>query len=84
MSFFDDLLTYELCFPGAVTGSTEVECPHCGELLTIRVNDPMGEEVYRCRQCSGDFEVDWGEGQVRYDNKIQITFDITLDDENES
>jgi hypothetical protein len=42
MSLFDDLMLYELCFPGVVTGSTEVECPHCGELLTIRVNDPLG------------------------------------------
>ena len=23
----------ELCFPGAVTSKTEVECPHCGELV---------------------------------------------------
>jgi DNA-directed RNA polymerase subunit RPC12/RpoP len=64
---FDDLVFYELCFPGAVTGSTEVECPHCNELLTVPVNDPMGEESYQCRQCSGVFEVDWVEGQVRYD-----------------
>ena len=48
MSLFDDLINYELCFPGAVTGSTEVEFPHCGELLTVRVNDPMGEESYQC------------------------------------
>ena len=80
----DDLINYELCFPGAVTGSTEVECPHCGELLTARVNDPMGEESYQCTECSGAFEVDWGEGQVRYDNKNQTSCDITLDDENDS
>ena len=61
---FDDLVFYELCFPGAVTGSTEVECPHCNELLTVPVNDPMGEESY---QCSAAFEVDWGEWRVRYD-----------------
>ena len=35
------LINYELCFPGAVIGSTEVECPHCGELLNLPVNDPM-------------------------------------------
>ena len=39
---------------------------HCDELLTIRVNDPMGEEVYQCAECAGTFEVNWGEGQVRY------------------
>jgi hypothetical protein len=27
MSLSDDLINYELCFPEAVTGSTEVECP---------------------------------------------------------
>ena len=43
----DDLINYELIFPGAVTGSTEVECPHCGELLNVPVNDPMGEESYQ-------------------------------------
>jgi hypothetical protein len=32
---------------GAVTGSTELNCPHCGELLTAGVNDPMGEEQVR-------------------------------------
>ena len=50
--------------PGSVSGSTEINCPHCGELLTAGVNEPFGEESY---QCSGVFEVAWGEGQVRYD-----------------
>jgi hypothetical protein len=27
----DDLIAYELCFPGAVTGAAEINCPHCGE-----------------------------------------------------
>ena len=66
MSIFEDFLMYELCFPGAVTGETEVECPYCQELLTVAVNDPMGEEVYQCAECAGTFEVNWGEGQVRY------------------
>ena len=44
----DDLINYELCFPGAVTGSKEVECQHCGEVLTVPVDDPMGEESYQC------------------------------------
>ena len=35
MSLFDDLITYELCFPGAVTGETELDCPYCQELLTV-------------------------------------------------
>ena len=36
MSLFHDLINYELCFPGAVTGSTEVECPHRVEPLAVR------------------------------------------------
>ena len=61
MSLFNDIITYELCFPGAVTGSTEVECPHCGELLTVPVNDPMVEESYQCGECGGVFDVDRGD-----------------------
>jgi len=61
MTLFDDLITYELCFPGAVTGSTEVECPHCGELLTVPVDDLMGEESYLCGECGGVIDADWGE-----------------------
>jgi hypothetical protein len=38
----DDLCAYEICFPGAITGETEVTCPHCNELLTVPVDDPMG------------------------------------------
>jgi hypothetical protein len=26
MSLFDDLITYELCFPGAISGATEIAC----------------------------------------------------------
>ena len=62
----DDLINYELIFPGAVTGSTEVECPHCDELLTVPVNDPMGEESYQCCQCGGAFDVDWGTRVVTF------------------
>ena len=41
-------------------------CDLTQELLTVAVNDPMGEEVYQCCECTGTFEVDWGEGVVRY------------------
>ena len=44
----DDLINYELCFPEAVTGSTEINCPHCSEVLTVSVEDPMGTESYQC------------------------------------
>ena len=66
MSLSDDIINSERCFPGAVTGSTEVECPHCGELLTVPVNDPMGEESYQCCKCGGVFDADWGEGTISH------------------
>ena len=66
---FDDLINYELCVPGAVTGSTEVECPHCGELLTVPVDAPMGRDTFQCCECAGGFDVDWGEGVVRFSPK---------------
>ncbi len=62
----DDLINYELCFPGAVTGETEIQCPYCQELLTVPVNDPLGEESYACCECGGVFNVDWAEGSVKY------------------
>ena len=62
---FDDLINYELCFPGAVTGSTEVEYPHSEKLLTVHVDDPMGEESFQCCECGGGFDVDWGEGVMK-------------------
>jgi len=65
----DDLMTYELCIPGSVTGSTEIKRPHSGAPLTARVNDPTGEDAYQCGEYSGTFEDDWGEGQVRYDSQ---------------
>ncbi len=55
----DIVLLYEACFPGSVTGSTELDCPHCGTLLTVPVNDPMGQESYHCGNCQGTFDVDW-------------------------
>lgn len=63
----DDFINYELCFPGAVTGETEIKCPYCLELLTVPVNDPLGEESYVCCECSGVFDVNWAEGSVRYE-----------------
>jgi len=66
VSLFDDLINYELCFPGAVTGSTDVECPHCGEVLTVPVDHPMGQDTFQCGQCGCNFDVDWGESVVRF------------------
>ena len=76
MSLFNDLLNYELCFPGAVTGSTEVECPHCEELLTVPVDDPMGQDTFQCCQCGGNFGVDWAEGTVTPWLQLEVTVDV--------
>jgi hypothetical protein len=59
-----DLFLYELCFPGAVTGEAEVNCPCCKNLVTLPVGDPMGAESYICPACDETFDVDWGEGTV--------------------
>ena len=71
MSLFDELFNYELGFPGAVTGSTEVDCPHCEELLTVPVDDPMGRDTFQCSECCGNFDVDWDEGVVRFEPRIR-------------
>lgn len=56
----DDPWLYELCFPGAITGETEVSCPHCGACLTVAVEDPMGVLSVCCSQCGREFTVDLG------------------------
>jgi hypothetical protein len=62
-----DPLIYEFCFPGGLTGETEISCPLCKTLLTVPVNDPLGEESYLCCQCQKGFVVDWANGQVTAD-----------------
>jgi len=66
MDELDPITMYELCFSGAVTGSTEVACPHCKELLTMNVDDPMGTYALRCCQCDGEFTVDLAAGEVHW------------------
>jgi len=50
MSLSDDIINYELCFPGAVTGETEVECPYCLELFTLRRPDPTRRWAWGVRR----------------------------------
>ncbi len=68
-----DPLTYELCFPGGLTGETEISCPNCDALLTVPVNDPNGEESYQCCQCQKGFVVDWASGQVTASANVTIS-----------
>ncbi|MDA9858971.1 hypothetical protein N9D23_12695 [Rubripirellula sp.] len=84
MSLFNDLINFELCFPGAVTGSTEVECPHCDELLTVPVDDPMGQDAFQCCQCGGNFDVDWAEGTVTPWLQLELTVDVEPEVSNEA
>jgi hypothetical protein len=60
-----DPLTYELCFPGGLTGETEILCPQCDTLLTVSVDDPNGSKGYRCDECGAGFVVNWSDGQAR-------------------
>ena len=53
---------YELCFPGAVSGEAEVNCPKCGVMLTVSVDDPMRSQTYRCGSCNTVFKVNWAAG----------------------
>lgn len=63
----EDLINFELCFPGSLTGETEIECPYCRELLTVPVDDPLGEDTFACCECGGVFEVNWAESRVKYE-----------------
>ena len=59
-------IPYEPSFSGAVTGSTEMECSYCGELLPVADEDPTGERSHHCCECVDRCELDWGEGTVSY------------------
>ena len=45
----------------------EINCPHCGELRILPVDDPMGEQSYQCGECTGEFSVDWVEQKVTWE-----------------
>ncbi len=63
-----DPLSYEFCFPGGLTGETEISCPHCKALQTVLVADPNGRESYQCCQCQKGFVVDWSREWVPTNN----------------
>ena len=69
MDDIDPITMYELCFPGSVTGSTEIACPHCETLLTLKVDDPTGIYEVRCCDCSGTFEINLLENTMTW-NKV--------------
>ena len=75
-----DPLIYEFCFPGGLTGETEIRCPLCKTLLTVPVNDPLGEESYQCCKCHKGFVVNWASGQVTA--SANMTISLTFQDRN--
>ena len=72
-----DPLFFEACFPGSLSGSREVNCPHCNALLTVTVNDAFGKEAYQCGDCSGHFVANWAEETVT--PTINPSLDISVD-----
>lgn len=67
MDELDPISMFELCFPGAVTGKAEVNCPHCDALLTMEVDDPMGTYSLECVLCGGEFDFDMANRTVEWD-----------------
>jgi len=36
-------------------------------LLTVPVDDPMGDQSYQCGECNGEFSVDWAEQKLTWE-----------------
>jgi hypothetical protein len=73
-----DMFAYDCCIPGGLPGEESLECPHCGEALTVSVDNPEGEESYQCCQCECYFDINWRSGQITY-NPAEITLSIELE-----
>lgn len=81
MDPFDDITAYELCFPGSVTGGTEIVCPHCDKVITVPVvDDPMATLKVRCCECEGMIEVNLAELTVAPIFTAKIRIEIEDDD----
>jgi transcription elongation factor Elf1 len=72
-----DPLFFEACFPGSLSGSRELNCPHCNALLTVTVNDAFGKEAHQCCDCSGQFVANWAEETVT--PTINLSLEISVD-----
>ena len=44
-----------------MTGGSQqqVDCPHCGTSQWVTMNDPNGEEAYKCCDCNKAFKMEW-------------------------
>ena len=71
MNPFEYYIMEEFIFPkeGGVTGTRPVDCPYCQTTYELEVDVGNTAVRYHCEACGGIFEVDWVEGQVRYDIK---------------
>jgi DNA-directed RNA polymerase subunit RPC12/RpoP len=76
-------LFFEACFPGALSGSREVNCPHCDALLTVPVVDAFGEESYQCCECDGQFVANWAEETVTPTVNVRLNLKIDYEDPEE-
>lgn len=72
-----DPLFFEACFPGSLSGSREVNFPHCDALLTVPVNNALGEEACQCCECGGQFVANWAEETVT--PTINLSLEISVD-----
>jgi hypothetical protein len=66
---FDDyFIQEEFIFPeeGGVTGTREVDCPHCGMAWELPVRPGETCDLYECSHCRGSFGVDWVQNVVRH------------------
>jgi len=66
---FEYFMYLETCVPGGADGHTEVTCPYCSTQLDVEVIDSSGIDRYQCCECSGEFDVDWGEGTIHYNQQ---------------
>ena len=55
MSRFNDIIKNQLCFQGALTGCTEVECPPFGEILTVTAVRGWHRQASRLHLVSASF-----------------------------
>ena len=69
MNSFEYYIMEEFVFAeeGGVTGTRPVDCPYCQTTYELEVDVGNTADRYHCKGCGGIFEVDWVEGQVRYD-----------------
>jgi len=54
------------CGQDDTTEGPVLECPYCGEMLVVDVNNPKGQDVYHCFECLRLFKMNWVSGDISY------------------